>query len=232
VLALICHKDFNTLLRTSPNMLLARQRNPPACGIDPLINARFSVINHDRSGKDSRKQAVSIRMSRSDVRNIKRLAERLGARDSDVIRFAIKLMLGRLAPLQDPTVCGRALVPVFIDSGPELMRHFELDAARLSSIMNDGVEEDRRVEPDDIQLIALSGLQRSYLKLRMPGLRRAHGAEGLHAEPGSAAVPAPGNNGQDAAGNDSLEQSLRQYLFDKYLYQHISPAASVREGGS
>src|ERR1039458_4964990 len=129
---------------------------------------RSHVSNSERTGKDSRKQAVSIRMSRSDVRNIKRLAERLGARDSDVIRFAIKLMLSRLAPLQDPTVCGRGLVPVFLESGPDLMRHFELDAARLSSIINEGVEQDRRVEPDDIQLLALSGIQRSYLKLRVP----------------------------------------------------------------
>src|ERR1700690_4006137 len=105
-----------------------------------------AVTKQERTASDTRKQAVSIRMSRSDVRNIKRLAERLGARDSDVIRFAIKLMLGRLAPLQDPTVSGRSLVPVFIESGPELMRHFELDAARLSSIINDGVEESRRVE--------------------------------------------------------------------------------------
>ena len=102
--------------------------------------------NPDRSGKDSRKQAVSIRMSRSDVRHIKRLAERLGARDSDVIRFAIKLMLHRLAPLQDPAVHGRNLVPVFLEAGPELMRHFELDSARLSSIINDEVSPAERAD--------------------------------------------------------------------------------------
>ena len=50
---------------------------------------------------DSRKQAVSIRMSAADIRSVKRLAERLGVRDSDVIRFAVKVMLGRLAPLHD-----------------------------------------------------------------------------------------------------------------------------------
>jgi hypothetical protein len=190
------------------------------------------VTNFDRAGKDSRKQAVSIRMSRSDVRNIKRLAERLGARDSDVIRFAIKLMLGRLAPLQDPTVSGRALVPVFIDAGPELMRHFELDAARLSSIINEGVDEDRRVEPDDIQLIALSGIQRSYLKLRVSGLRRTQGPEGPHLEPGAANVADQGGNGHGAADNHSLEQSLRDYLFDKYLYKTMTAPASAREGGA
>jgi hypothetical protein len=190
------------------------------------------VINHDRTIRDSRKQAVSIRMSRSDVRNIKRLAERLGARDSDVIRFAIKLMLGRLAPLQDPSVTGRGLVPVFIESGPELMRHFELDTARLSSILNDGVEEDRRVEPDDIQLIALSSVQRSYLKLRGPGLRRPAGAEAAGNESRAAALRNPDGHGHIATDNDSVEQSLRQYLVDKYLYQNVSIVSSNAGGGS
>lgn len=143
--------------------------------------------NQVRNTSDSRKQAVSIRMSRGDVRNIKRIAERLGARDSDVIRFAIKLMLAQLAPLQDPSVGGRGLVSVFLESGPELMRHFELDASRLASIINDGVEADRQVEPEDIQLMAMSGLQRSYMKLR-------------------------------STGTEAPEQSLRQYLYGKYLY--------------
>ena len=195
------------------------------------MNVRYRVSNFDRNGKDSRKQAVSIRMSRSDVRNIKRLAERLGARDSDVIRFAIKLMLGRLAPLQDPSVCGRGLVPVFVESGPELMRHFELDAARLSSIINDGVDESRRVEPDDIQLIALSGIQRSYLKLRVPGLRRTPAAEGTHIGPISAAATDVGGNGHVATDSDSIEQSLRQYLFDKYLYKGAGAASSSSGSG-
>lgn len=185
------------------------------------------MSNYERPGRDNRKQAVSIRMNRGDVRNIKRLAERLGARDSDVIRFAIKLMLSRLAPLQDPSVNGRSLVPVFIESGAELMRHFEIDAGRLASIINDGVEESRRVEPEDIQLIALSGIQRSYLKLRVPTPRRAAGLDAGREQIGVNGRPVPSNAELDA---DSVEQSLRQYLFDKYLYKTTTPAASPRGG--
>lgn len=159
------------------------------------------MTNPQRNTSDTRKQAVSIRMSRGDVRNIKRIAERLGARDSDVIRFAIKLMLAQLAPLQDPSVGGRGLVPVFLESGPELMRHFELDASRLASILNDGVESDRQVEPDDIQLLAMSALQRTYLKLRSRAIGTGHGSNG--AEP--------------------PEQTLRQYLYDKYLHTAATP---------
>jgi Arc/MetJ-type ribon-helix-helix transcriptional regulator len=120
--------------------------------------------------KDSSKKAVSIRMSRNDIRHIKQLAERLGARESDVIRFAIKTMLEQLAPLQDPKARGRALVPVFVESGADLVRHFELDAGKLSGIINDGVEDERRVEPDDIQLLAMSGIHRSHLHMRAAGL--------------------------------------------------------------
>jgi hypothetical protein len=179
-----------------------------------------AVTNNDRTVSDSRKQAVSIRMNRSDVRNIKRLAERLGARDSDVIRFAIKLMLAQLAPLQDPGVGGRGLVPVFLESGPELMRHFELDAARIASIINDGVEAGAQVDRDDIQLLAMSALQRSYLKMRAGGSRRAapsddptgNGLNGLHGV----------NEGIDhLAAGEAPEATLRQYLYDKYLHSAV-----------
>ncbi len=148
-------------------------------------------------------------MNRSDVRNIKRLAERLGTRDSDVIRFAIKLMLAKLALLQDPSIRGGSLVPVFIESGAELMRHFELDTAKLSSIINDGVEPGRSVDPDDIQLIAMNALQRSYVKLRVAGLRRAKVANGTNA--------ANGVTHTEDAHEDAFDHSLRQYLYDKYL---------------
>ena len=96
---------------------------------------------------DSRKKAVSIRMNVSDVRKLKKLAQRLGVRDSDVIRFGVKSMLARLGPLYDPEVRGRNLVPVFVESGVELLRFFELDAMRLEAMINEGVEPSRRVAP-------------------------------------------------------------------------------------
>ena len=67
---------------------------------------------------ESRKQAVSIRMSPADLRKVKDLARRLSARDSDVIRFAVKAMLGRLAPLFDQQSRGRALVPALVEAVP------------------------------------------------------------------------------------------------------------------
>ena len=46
----------------------------------------------------NRKKAVSIRMSPGDIRDVKRLADRLQVRESDVIRFAVKSALMRLEP--------------------------------------------------------------------------------------------------------------------------------------
>jgi len=85
---------------------------------------------------EGRKQAISLRLSAGDIRRIKKLADRLGARDSDVVRFAIKMMLPRMLPLTDPGVRGRNLVPVLAEWGPEAVRHFELDATTLAEIVN------------------------------------------------------------------------------------------------
>jgi (2Fe-2S) ferredoxin len=144
---------------------------------------------------DQRKQAVSIRLGESDIRNIKRFAERLGVRDSDIIRFAIKSTLSRIAPLCDSAIRGRNLVPVLVESGDELIRYFELDAFRLESIINEHVEEGRQVDRDDIALLAMSGLREQYLFMRQ------HDGAGV---PEEAAVPA---------------RSLRTYLYDKYVYR-------------
>lgn len=161
---------------------------------------------------DSRKQAVSIRMTAADVRNVKKLAKRFGVRDSDIIRFAVKAMLGRLAPLHDPQVRGRSLVPVFVESGNEIFRYFELDAVRLDSIINEGTDEDSRVEHEDIQLIAMSGIQQSYARLRLSSI-------GTHKRGSN-------GNGRNAAGRtegsaeeEELSSSLRRYLYEKYVYR-------------
>ena len=154
---------------------------------------------------DNRKQAVSIRMNSADIRNVKKLARRIGVRNSDVIRFAVKVMLGKLAPLYDLQARGRTLVPVFVESGTDLFRHFDMDAARLDSIINEGVDGEARVELEDIQLIAMSGIQRSYARLRLSSIG-SNGAQGR------------ADNGED----EELGASLRRYLYEKYVYRHTT----------
>lgn len=162
---------------------------------------------------DQRKQAVSIRIGESDIRNIKRMARRLGVRDSDIIRFAIKSTLNRIAPLCDPAIRGRNLVPVLVESGDELIRYFELDAFRLENVINEGVEEGRQVDRDDVALLAMSGLREEYLVMR---LKDGNGAP---------------------ADTASSGRSLRRYLYDKYVYRngdapHGSLNGTAANGGA
>ncbi len=144
---------------------------------------------------EQRKQAVSIRLGEGDVRNIKRIAQRLGVRDSDIIRFAVKSMFSRIAPLCDDAIRGRNLVPVLVESGDELIRYFELDTYRLDSIINEDAGPSVRVDRDDVALLAMSGLREQYLVMRMQD-----GTTAPHESP--------------TAG-----RSLRNYLYDKYVYR-------------
>jgi hypothetical protein len=166
---------------------------------------------------ENRKQAISIRMNVNDIRNVKRLAKRLSVRDSDVIRFAVKAMLGKLAPLYDLSARGRSLVPVFVESGMDMFRYLELDAARLESIINEGVEDEARVAHDDIQLIAMSGIQQSYAKLRLTSIGGSKAAAASRREEGG-------------TPQEELNNSLRRYLYEKYVYHANGGAgAEVRE---
>jgi hypothetical protein len=137
-------------------------------------------------------------MNQADVGKVKKLASRLGVRDSDIIRFAVKSTLARLGPLYDLAVHGRNLVPVFVESGSELLRFFDLDAARLETIINGGVDNERRVDRDDIALLALTGSQQPYAALKLGELDRSEMRERTPAE---------------------LSESLRRYLYSKYLYR-------------
>jgi hypothetical protein len=148
---------------------------------------------------EARKQAVSLRVNAADLHKIKMLAQRLRARDSDIIRFAVKTMLARLAPLCDRSLHGRALLPVFIEAGSDFFHHFDLDTARLEEIVNDGVNKAQEVEPDDLKLIVMAGTQEAYAKLRLNKM-----------------TPALANE-RPANMEGALSGRLRGYLYSKYV---------------
>ena len=134
------------------------------------------------------------------------MAQRLGVRDSDIIRYAVKSMLNRIAPLCDEAIRGRNLVPVMVESGDELIRYFELDAYRLEAIINEHAGPTTRVDRDDIALLAMSGLREEYLVMRLQnGTAVPHG------------VAAP-------------DRSLRNYLYDKYVYRQEERRQSDSSG--
>jgi hypothetical protein len=139
---------------------------------------------------ESRKHPITVRMSESDLGKIKGLARRLGVHDSDVVRFAVKAMITELAPLHDPEARGQKLLPVFVEFGHTLFRHFELDAVRLDAIINEGVSAERRVAIDDLELLAEESVKRI-----LPAARETE------------------SHGKGAG------ESLKDYLFDKYIHR-------------
>jgi hypothetical protein len=178
----------------------------------------METLKNGAPSRGDRKRAVSIRMSSSDIRKIKRLAERLGVRDSDVIRFAVKSVLAKLSPLDDPAVRGRNLVPVFVESGSELLRFFDLDAMRLDNIINDEAENERRVDHEDIQLIAMNGVRPPYVRWQLPRSSTpdaAHyGVDRFGDEPQGAAI-------DRRIERDEAGSSLREYLYQKYVQRPL-----------
>ena len=163
---------------------------------------------------EGRKQAVSIRLSAADLRNVKKLSRRLGVRYSDVIRFAVKTTLARLGPLFDAEARGRNLVPVFVEAGTEMVRYLDLDATRLESIINEGADASTRVDYGDIQLLAMSGMQRAYAKLHLTS---------INGQPVNAEMAA---NGEDAP----LDQSLRHYFYQKYGFEPRGVPRAAADG--
>src|SRR5262245_10625989 len=153
-------------------------------------------------------------MSGADVRKIKKLAMRLGVHDSDVVRFAVKSMLARLEPLHDPEARGRSVLPVFVESGDELVRFFELDALRLDIIINDGAEAGRRVDRDDVALIALHATQPPFAAIKLSELAQLAQAG---ARPVNGATPAPERGRAADAADIEAVNTLRRYLYEKYV---------------
>jgi hypothetical protein len=160
---------------------------------------------------EGRKRAVSIRMNVADVKRIKKLAQRLNVRDSDVIRFAIKAMLARLMPFYEPEARGRNLVPVLIEAGVEFLRFFDLDTARLDAIINSEVEPEKRVSREDLALIALAGIREPYAALKLSELK-------------------DGGDDRLLEGSD-VSTSIRQYLYEKYVYRASGEADAADEPG-
>src|SRR5688572_321787 len=147
-------------------------------------------------------------MGVADLMKLKAIAKRLGVRDSDVFRYAVKSSIEQLGPLVDPAVQGRHLLPVFVEAGPRLLRFFELDASRLGEIVNAGVRESETlVAPEDLTLLSMAGVQQSYALVRLSEL--------LDQTP---TVPPE---------KDGLVDVLREYLYEKYVFRSAKRAAAV-----
>lgn len=155
-----------------------------------------------------KKQLVSVRLCQSDVERIQVLASRLRVRESDVIRFALRLAFNRLAPLLDEQARGRDLVPIFLECGPELAYHFDLEPRTLEAIVNEGLDDPgKKVDSRDIELLAALHLPSHRLPSRVKF------------------SPAP------ATAPSSMANDLQQYLYGKYLRPHATTASADGDMG-
>lgn len=147
---------------------------------------------------ETKKQNVSVRMSSSDLRKLKEIALRLQVRGSDVFRFAVRNTLAKLSPLNDATLRGRDLLLMLMELGPELASYLDIDAGRLNDIVNEGVESEKRVAKEDIELLTMHGAKERYIYAKLKGLHWQSGQP-----QGAAAL-------------------VRQYLYEKYVNREMA----------
>lgn len=153
-----------------------------------------------------KKKLVSIRMHVRDVEKVRQISRRIGVRESDLFRFAVKMVLGYLAPLRNSEVSGRELVPFLVAFGGELSRYFELDAEQLARIVNQDVDDPgKRVDVRDIELLIMSSMQEEYAYLRLKDLTQGDA------------------DAQDVTGR------IKRYMYEMYLGKEASPSVSHTE---
>jgi len=141
-----------------------------------------------------------MRISESDHLKVKRIANRLGVRDSDMYRYAIKTILAKLSPLDHKNRCGSDVLPAFIECGKELASFFNLDSEKLNTIINNGNQNNSlNVEMHDIELIAMSALPDHFLQRKIQDLIKT-----------------------DDTIKSNTDNILSEYLYEKYLRNNKS----------
>jgi hypothetical protein len=114
---------------------------------------------------------ISVRLSTTDIMRFKELSIRLGIRESDLLRFSIKHFLSMLVPLNDRNLRGAELMPIWLECGSLLLENFDLDSAKLNEIFNHGLDEkDQPIDPEDIEMMAMSKLNPVYLVKRLSAI--------------------------------------------------------------
>ena len=151
-----------------------------------------------------KKKLISVRVRSHDVDKLKEICKRVGIRESDLFRFALRMLLIRFEPLRNPNSNGRDLVPLLMEVGTELANYFELDAERLAWIINEGVDDPaKRVDPRDIELLTMPTAQESYAYLRIKELTSGD------------------------LEHRTVASVVRKYMFEKYLATDSPPLPQV-----
>ena len=120
---------------------------------------------------DTHMKNISVRLTFLDIQNVKELSSRLKIRESDLFRLSIKNILAKLVPLNDKNLKGADLIPIWLECGDFLMDNFDLDAKKLDDIFNQDVAQaDKRIDIEDIEMMAMSKLNPIYLIKKLSAL--------------------------------------------------------------
>jgi hypothetical protein len=136
------------------------------------------------------KKNISVRLGVADLRRVKEIALRLGVKESEIFRYAVKALSTRLLPLLNRQLSGVPMLVALLESGEEMLSYFEFDAQHLDRLINGG--EASVVAHEDIEMLAIGIINADYLASRISEKLSAH------VEPAMAF------------------EALRGYLFQKY----------------
>lgn len=150
------------------------------------------------------KKNISVRLGVADLRRVKEIALRLGVKESEIFRYAVKALSTRLLPLLNRQLSGVPMLVALLESGEEMLSYFEFDAQHLDRLINGGVEQGA-VALEDIEMLAIGIINADYLASRISEKLSAH------VEPAMAF------------------DALRTYLFQKYQVRSYlaNPAGTV-----
>lgn len=138
------------------------------------------------------KKNISVRLGIADLRRVKEIALRLGVKESEIFRYAVKALSTRLLPLLNRQLSGVPMLVALLESGEEMLTYFEFDAQHLERLINGGSGEQVHVAHEDIEMLAIGIINADYLASRISEKLAAH------VEPAMAF------------------EALRAYLFQKY----------------
>jgi hypothetical protein len=142
----------------------------------------------------TKRKNISVRMSSWEQKRVREIAERLGVKESDMIRYSISNTLGKLMPFHDRSYKGASLMPAVLDSADDLLRYFHLDAEQLNKIINEGVDEPhKRVAEEDLEMIVLGHFNEQYIHQRLAELC------------------------DEPVDVNGVHRALREYLIRKYI---------------
>lgn len=153
-------------------------------------------VSSGGAGAESRTKTFSMRLTEAEHARVREIAKRLGATEASVMRYAVRSMTNRLAPLHEPNASGCSLIPVFVEFGSELSSYFDLDVTRLERILNGESEPPSpKVEQEDLMLLSMSGLSEPKVHAKLRELTKT------------------------SVGHGDVPQSLRSYFYEKYIYK-------------